>query len=56
MDLVAAATTGSHAATVNAAQVLMLKKAMDTESSAALALLNSLPQREGLGQIVDVQA
>lgn len=40
---------------MSAVQTVMLKKAMDTESSAVLQLLNGLPQKDGLGQLIDVQ-
>lgn len=39
-----------------AAQMLMLRKAMDTQAAMTLELLNNLPQKDGVGQIIDFQA
>ncbi len=56
MDLTAAVSTSTTTSTtMSAVQTVMLKKAMDTESSAVLQLLNGLPQKDGLGQLIDVQ-
>lgn len=47
-------TMASHAS--NAAQMMVLRKSLDTQTEAAMQLLDSLPQKDGAGQIVDVQA
>lgn len=57
MDSSAINAMGARA--VNALDVTMLKKAMDIQSSSAAQLLQTipdLPQAEGKGLIVDVQA
>jgi hypothetical protein len=57
MDISSSAQLTSMAAsTDNGLEVAMLKKATDIASNSMLQLLQGLPQKDGAGQLVDVQA
>lgn len=58
MDPVVAAKFDAMAAhTSNAAQMMVLRKALDSQTESVMQLLtDGLPQKDNAGQIVDVQA
>lgn len=58
MDVTASSQISAMAASAgeNVVSTMMLKKALDHQASAATQLLQGLPQKDGTGKLVDVQA
>lgn len=59
MDVTTTSRLSAMAASVDGSddvRTLMLKKALDQQSSSVAQLLQALPQKDGAGNLVDVQA